>query len=697
MSSKRSGDAMPYASRASQRSQKTWLISCSKERRGSKVIVIHPGSQFVKIGRASDVTPLQVPHVIARRHTPPVPPPVYTNSVGRLDKGKEKVSGQISPEGDEYSVQVTSDDPMEAKIASIATSLRDRMRFYKLKVKGNAAQVATSFNEQFQPESVEDDRKHRRNWILKKPDEDVLVGKRALLLSDPLKLGYLVKKPIYGSGFNTRDYTSHQAVLNDLETIWRSILQEQLQINLKNLKDYSVMLVIPDLWDRFYVHELVNLLMVNMGFKQVCVQQESLAATYGAGITNACVVDIGAVKTSVACVDDGLVLSETRLTLSVGGDDITEFLYVLLDRIGFPYKEFDLARSYDWAVMEDIKAEICTLSEADVELNLYEFVVRRPGRPTLKYGLRAYDEIILAPMIVFEPRVVEFDRKRQAFPPSSDPCVSDEIVEYLQDRLTGAMLISTQHLMPQAPPQDPPALANSVQDGTNTNAEPSPAPRETADAPSGADKLKDGDDVENGDKRSEEIQSEMEIDIESDGKDKKADMQATEESKTQQGDKKPTIPDSNDVSQPGVTGQIASETVGSGRATNYLGDLPIDVLFEASKLPLDVAIFNSARAAGGHEKIRKYLQAVLVVGGSAAIPGMPHALESRLQAIATPLVPNMEKVQIIAPPRDAPPHTLAWKGAAVLARMEGASDLWLSTEDWRLFGLRGLKERCFYL
>ncbi len=58
-----------------------------------------------------------------------------------------------------------------------------------------------------------------------------------------------------------------------------------------------------------------------------------------------------------------IVTSHARLTLSVGGDDITEFLYVLLDRIGFPYKEFDLARSYDWAVMEDIKAEICTLSE----------------------------------------------------------------------------------------------------------------------------------------------------------------------------------------------------------------------------------------------------------------------------------------------------------------------------------------------
>jgi actin-related protein len=55
----------------------------------------------------------------------------------------------------------------------------------------------------------------------------------------------------------------------------------------------------------------------------------------------------------------------------------------------------------------------------------------------------------------------------------------------------------------------------------------------------------------------------------------------------------------------------------------------IDLFLEASKLPLDVAIFNSTRAAGGDDKIRKYLQAVLVVGGTALTPGMAHALESR--------------------------------------------------------------------
>lgn len=61
----------------------------------------------------------------------------------------------------------------------------------------------------------------------------------------------------------------------------------------------------------------------------------------------------------------------------------------------------------------------------------------------------------------------------------------------------------------------------------------------------------------------------------------------------------------------------------------YPGGYAIDVCFEASKLPLDVAIFNSARAAGGDEKIRKYLQAVLIIGGTALVPGMGHALESR--------------------------------------------------------------------
>ena len=105
------------------------------------------------------------------------------------------------------------------------------------------------------------------------------------------------------------------------------------------------------------------------------------------------------------------------MSLNMGGDNITEFLYILLQKINFPYRDMDLARAYDWKVMEDIKYRLCTLAEVriptlnarlscaltrrsqgDVALNLYDFVVRRPGHQTEKYGLRAYDETILAPM-----------------------------------------------------------------------------------------------------------------------------------------------------------------------------------------------------------------------------------------------------------------------------------------------------------
>jgi actin-related protein len=54
------------------------------------------------------------------------------------------------------------------------------------------------------------------------------------------------------------------------------------------------------------------------------------------------------------------------MSLSIGGDDITEFLYVLLRRIKFPYKDMDLNRSYDWNVMEDLKSRLCTLADVCV-------------------------------------------------------------------------------------------------------------------------------------------------------------------------------------------------------------------------------------------------------------------------------------------------------------------------------------------
>ena len=61
----------------------------------------------------------------------------------------------------------------------------------------------------------------------------------------------------------------------------------------------------------------------------------------------------------------------------------------------------------------------------------------------------------------------------------------------------------------------------------------------------------------------------------------------------------------------------------------------IDTRFEATKIPLDLAIFHSIQAnttgagSGGPDRLKKMLACILVVGGTALTPGMLGALDSR--------------------------------------------------------------------
>lgn len=46
-------------------------------------------------------------------------------------------------------------------------------------------------------------------------------------------------------------------------------------------QEYSVVLVIPDFYDRCYVQNMCRILLQTMGFKQLCVQQ----VTHGCPLT----------------------------------------------------------------------------------------------------------------------------------------------------------------------------------------------------------------------------------------------------------------------------------------------------------------------------------------------------------------------------------------------------------------------------
>ena len=56
---------------------------------------------------------------------------------------------------------------------------------------------------------------------------------------------------------------------------------------------------------------------------------------------------------------------------------------------------------------------------------------------------------------------------------------------------------------------------------------------------------------------------------------------------------------------------------------------------------------------------------------------------SRVKALVAANMPGQEElVAVIPAPKEIDPRVLAWKGVAVLSKLESLSDLWIQQADW---------------
>lgn len=69
----------------------------------------------------------------------------------------------------------------------------------------------------------------------------------------------------------------------------------------------------------FYIpkltHKILQSLWQHLLIVSLLLFKESVCATYGSGITVACVVDVGDQKTSISCVEDGISHRASRYEL----------------------------------------------------------------------------------------------------------------------------------------------------------------------------------------------------------------------------------------------------------------------------------------------------------------------------------------------------------------------------------------------
>ncbi|XP_077134445.1 actin-related protein 8 [Ranitomeya variabilis] len=348
------------------------------------VVVVHPGSNTLRIGRATDSHPAAIPHVIGRRRKQPGQP-------ASCDKWLLR-EGLNKPESNEHRHNGLKmvDQAIWSKKMSNGTRRIPVM-----------PEQARAHNKQIRPAILDHDSGVK--WTSTSQKEEYFVGEEALFVN-PTD-GYNIHYPIRRGQLNIHGGPggSLTSVLSDLEVIWTHVIQKFLEIQPKDLKYYRCILLIPDIYNRQHVKEMVNMILTKMGFSGVIVHQESVLAVYGSGLTSACVVDVGDQKTSICCVEDGISHRNTRLCLAYGGSDVTRCFFWLMQRAGFPYRECQLTNRLDGLLLQQLKETYTHLDQDICGLQDHEFQVRHPDAPALLYQMRLGDEKLQAPMALFYP------------------------------------------------------------------------------------------------------------------------------------------------------------------------------------------------------------------------------------------------------------------------------------------------------
>lgn len=286
-----------------------------------------------------------------------------------------------------------------------SAELKSRMRNNKRRVLPAPKELVLSYNKKVEAETIpEHNDPHRIEWtetpLGEKNAPDYITGHAALRIPDNSRPRYKLFWPLRQGWPNEKDYATKRLLYEDTVIILEEAIKSQLGLRRKKeWRQYDCVFVIPDLYERAYVTAMLEILMRELRFKRVCFIQESLAATFGAGYTSACVVDVGAQKTSICCVEDGMCVEDSRINLKYGGADVTELFIKMMLYDHFPYAEINLRRRYDFLLAEELKQKCCTMNEAEMSVQHYDFHLRVSGQDTRKYTFKTYDEVMLAAMV----------------------------------------------------------------------------------------------------------------------------------------------------------------------------------------------------------------------------------------------------------------------------------------------------------
>ena len=616
----------------------------------NKTIIIHPGSQNLRIGFGSDVLPKTVPMCIARK----------SDSNESEDPHKTaRPRRHINVDDEDIEVNRQFGKEFLQQFAAMSTDMKQRLRRKGRRIIPNCKEVAISFNKKTPPTSINERNDFSQiDWTEFPSDPrnapECFTGHEALRIPDESKPRYRLKWPLRYGYFNEEDYDSQAVLFRDFAQIIEDALKKQLGIaRQKDLAQYGCVFVIPDLYEKSYVVTVLDLLFREFGFGRVCFQQESLSASFGAGYPTCVIVDIGAQKTSICCVDEGMCIENSRINMRYGGLDVTQTFLKMLLVDHFPYTEIDINRRHDFLVAEEIKQKFCTLQFQDLNAQQFEFFLRTYNNDTLNYLFKAYDHIVLAPMALFKTDIL------------------GDVTEKVSRR---RHLINRSCDLYDGSPNDPTSQAQAQVLAASPKLE-----------------VDQSTSVSQNENKPGHLTSKIERALVA----PKAELTPQPIGAMSPAHEDMGTPQGNDGSTPAVDGK-------EGATNSQLHPL-IEQIHSADVrdrtipcIPLNRAIVMSIESAakGDDRKTRDFFGGILPIGGGAQIQNFNQFLEEELHdshAVAR----FRKEIMVAPPPREIDPQVLVWKGASVFGKLK-TNDSWISPIEYDRLGSRTLAYKCMW-
>ncbi|KAH6850230.1 ARP8-like protein [Chaetomium sp. MPI-CAGE-AT-0009] len=640
----------------------------------SKIIVIHPGSQNLRIGFASDALPKTVPMTLATKY-----PQTESEMHEALPRRQFEGRTVDQQHGEEWS----------KKYQKMCNDLKVDMRANKRKVLPNSKDLVVNFNRRTEPEIISQHNDPLQiEWTdIEAPREtestsSVFIGQQALRVPDDSDPKYKLWWPIQHGWLNEDDYPTRAHLFNDLETLLDRTFRWELGLKRKaDWKQYSCVIIIPDLYDKRYVELLLHLCIELFEFNRVAFIQESMGATFGAGYTQACVVDVGAQKTSIACVEDGLCIEDSRINLKFGGFDVTETFIKMMLYDSFPYQDINLRRRYDFLLAEELKIKYCTLSQANISVQNFDFHLRAPNQPTRKYQFKFYDEVILSPMGFYDPSTFDNSTKLRGRRKLIDRSYNAYDVEVPDDPASAAQLAILALIQPSVTSTTIPATATASFAGALDMATPSKDRTQPFNFLS-----------QNGNGTGTPGTSKAPSPAPDGASTPVPAPYVFGSSRDLNGSPAPSARNGGTPAPANGTSVLPGTSFdGAGQSQPQVQQRTAKALaIERDSVlplaPLDIAIMTSIQnaAKGDDKKVKELLGSIMVVGGGAKIPHFAPFLEEKLKLRRPDLA---DRILVSRSAREMDEQVVVWKGASVFAKLP-TNDSWISGFEYKMLGGR---------